>query len=187
MIKWKEDFDQYYDIRMEEFRKSYTEFLDLTDHEEEMIVVLRAHLYIEQEINQLLSKIFENMPEMTFSQKIDLCKSLAIIDNDIYNPLKKFNKLRNLFAHNLNFKLEEKHYEDLVSTLSKSSKDQFKEDLSRYNKTQINLLDKLRILLASIWADTKVRNVYFIFHYQSRSEEILRREKKRMEEKKNSK
>ncbi|MBT2722300.1 hypothetical protein [Bacillus sp. ISL-46] len=186
MINWKEDFDQYYDTRMKEFQRSYNEFLEITDHEEAMIVVIRAHLYIEQEINQLLHKVLEIVPDMTFSQKINFCKSLLIIDKDMIGPLNKFNTLRNSFAHNLNFKLEEKNYDDLVSTLSKSSKEQFYKDLSRFHKSEKTLLDKLRILLASIWADTKVHNMYFIFHYQKRAEEIIKREKELVEDMKNS-
>jgi len=77
-----------------------------------MTLVLKTHLYIEHCLDQLLMSTLpkpDKMLKKTFSQKIDLFEALNLScppdDPRIILKLRQLNKIRNLFAHNLDKKL----------------------------------------------------------------------------------
>lgn len=48
---------------------------------------------------------------------------MGLLD-EYYGPPGKVNSIRNNFAHNVDYKLDEKIYEDILSTLTKIDKDE---------------------------------------------------------------
>jgi hypothetical protein len=182
------DFERYKNFREKDLTSSYKDFLKITDHDDLLIIVLRGHLYIEREINNLLKKVYkdEQYRNLLFSQKVDLCKSLGLIDSDRIPPLNKLNKHRNGYAHNLDFKIEEKDYEDLLSTLSKEAKDQFEIELDGFYKLnqekEKSLTNNYRVLLAAIWAELRIQNIYFFYNFQIRTKQIIEAEGIRIRE-----
>ncbi|WP_368298379.1 hypothetical protein [Cytobacillus firmus] len=182
------DFERYKNFRKKDLTSSYKDFLKITDHDDLLIIVLRGHLYIEREINNLLKKVYkdEQYRNLLFSQKVDLCKSLGLIDSDRIPPLNKLNKHRNGYAHNLDFKIEEKDYEDLLSTLSKEAKDQFEIELDGFYKLnqekEKSLTNNYRVLLAAIWAELRIQNIYFFYNFQIRTKQIIEAEGIRIRE-----
>lgn len=169
------------------FKKTYKEFMEVTNHDELLIVILRGHLYIERELIKILGKVFDDdtYNNLTFAQKVDLCNSLGLIEKEKIGSLRKLNKQRNGFAHSLEFRLEEKDYEDLLSTLSKEEKVYFKVELERFysdHGREKSLKDNYRILLASIWSAVHMDNMFFFALYKLRSEKIIDREYKLLTE-----
>lgn len=87
-------------------------FLDALRHDDELIKVIRGHLHIEALINDFLklwadgSDDFEKLNLRT-AQKIQMCSLLGIKTSAIAAAT-KLNELRNKFAHNLSYKIENK-------------------------------------------------------------------------------
>lgn len=144
--------------RVEEIKKINIEFMMDTKSNEILVVILKAHLYIERELIKTLTetildeKILKNT---TFIQKLELAKSMGIID-DIYGPLKKVNSIRNGYAHNIGYEFDQKQFDDLISTLTKEDKDQFFEEYENWKKMiyqgdipEFNF--KTQLLLNAIW------------------------------------
>lgn len=74
--------------------------------QDEISSIATCHIYIEQLINVIISKEFkipDSICKLRFSQKIDLIYGLEIINEKILHDLKKFNKLRNKYAHEFNY------------------------------------------------------------------------------------
>ena len=146
------------DERSKEVKKVNKEFMRDTKSSEILIVILKAHLYIERELIKTLTdtiideKILKNT---TFVQKLELAKSMGIID-DIGGALNKVNSIRNGYAHDIDYVFDEKIFEDLLSTLNKEDKDDF---LSEYEHWKKWLYDgdipefnfKTQLLLNNIW------------------------------------
>lgn len=152
-LEEKVEFEQ-----KEEAKKLYKAFMRATKSSEILIVILKAHLYMEQElIRSLTDTLLDEkiLSGTTFRQKLDLAHSIGIID-DIYGPLGKVNSIRNSYAHSIDYTFDEKIFEDLLSTLSKTDKDDF---LSAYEEMKPLVFDgtipelsfKLQVLLGNIW------------------------------------
>lgn len=133
-------------------------FMKDTKSSEILIIILKSHLYIERELIKTLTetiideKIFNGT---TFRQKLDLANSMGLIDG-FYGPLGKVNSIRNSYAHDIDFKIDEKIFEDLLSTLPKEDKDDF---VLEYDKWKACFYDgtipefnfKMQLLLNNIW------------------------------------
>ena len=84
------------------------EFLSYVFEQDETSVVLKAHLYLEQVINEVIKKFTKN-PEgflnETFHKKIIFLYSIGAISKDFSNRLAVINNIRNKFSHNFEYKL----------------------------------------------------------------------------------
>ena len=144
--------------RSKEIKAENLKFMRDTKSSEMLIVILKAHLYIERELIKALTETIIDekiLSNTTFVQKLELAKSMGIID-DIGGALKKVNSIRNGYAHSINFVFDESTYEDLLSTLTKEDKDDF---TTEYNEWEALLYDgdipllnfKTQLLLNHIW------------------------------------
>jgi hypothetical protein len=73
-------------------------------------LVLRGHLYIENELNNLLKKFIPNsailkLNKQGFYKKLELALALDLIEKEHFDSLEYLNELRNNYAHNLKYKL----------------------------------------------------------------------------------
>lgn len=124
------------DERSKEIKKVNKRFMSDTKSSEILIVILKAHLYMERELIRALTetiidkKILDNT---TFVQKLELAKSMGIID-DIGGALKKVNSIRNGYAHQIDYVFDERIFEDLLSTLTKEDKDDFLSEYEYWKK-----------------------------------------------------
>ena len=133
-------------------------FMQDTKSDDILIIILKAHLYMERElIKTLTDTIIDEkvLKATTFRQKLDLAKSMGLLDEH-YGALGKVNSIRNSFAHSIEYKFDEKTYEDLLSTLPKIDKDDFLTEYEMwrdmlYDKTIPEFNFKLQLLLNNIW------------------------------------
>lgn len=134
------------------------DFMKDTKSNEILIIILKSHLYIERELIKILTETIIDQKILkgtTFKQKLDLANSMGIIDG-FYGSLGKVNSIRNSYAHDLDFTIDEKIFEDLLSTLPKEDKDDF---LSEYDTWKAFFYDgsipefnfKMQLLLNNIW------------------------------------
>ena len=95
--------------------------------EDELGAVIRAHLYIESYLIQLIEKLIpdqehlDNM-RLNYSQRIDLALALGLIPR-FGPPLRILGKIRNDFAHRLDAKLSKKHVTDLYGALDQEDRE----------------------------------------------------------------
>ena len=113
-----------------ENRKKVIEEITTTDSL--LIAIIKGNLIIENKLKDLLVKygIHENVIEKKykyFNDKLVLCSSLNIINQDIVNALNKMNSTRNKYGHNINFNITEQYLEDMISTLSANDKKTYEE------------------------------------------------------------
>lgn len=84
-------------------------------------IILKSHLVVETTMESLLTNYNPDMKkyiiEKKFGEKIDILRFCRVIDVSIYEKLKTLNKIRNRFAHNVNYKLPNKDIEPLIKGL----------------------------------------------------------------------
>ncbi len=97
--------------------------------EDEMGQVIRAHIHIEYQLNELLKLFipyYEKLEKMEnkleFSQKVHLACALGL-KYEALSPLLAIGKLRNDFAHKLSTTLDQGRAKNLYKTLSKNEKE----------------------------------------------------------------
>jgi hypothetical protein len=74
----------------------------------ELSSILKGHLFIETILETLLKRNLKNPEELlkqqlSFSLKLNLVSSLGILPNNHIGPIRALNKIRNNYAHNLNY------------------------------------------------------------------------------------
>jgi len=90
-----------------------------------LLIVLSAHLWLEQLLDELLNLILINpmkTKNQRFATKVDLAYHIGALKKQTWDALRKINKLRNDLAHDRNRKVEEKDVSDLMDSLPESAK-----------------------------------------------------------------
>ena len=87
---------------------------------DDLTVVIRGHLLIENILEKILStklniKVFEEK-DLTFDLKLKMAHSMNLLVN-LYPAIKRLNKIRNVFAHKLETKLEDQDITIFVELL----------------------------------------------------------------------
>lgn len=75
----------------------------------EVSTVISTHLYVERAINELLDTFCRRpsaLKQLDFEEKIRVLEAFAIISDDFAKKILSFNRLRNKYAHNLEFKAD---------------------------------------------------------------------------------
>jgi len=115
-------------------------FYKALQSEDEMGQVIRAHIHIEYQLNELLKllipdyEILEKMEnKLEFFQKAHLACALGL-KNEALSPLLAIGRLRNNFAHKLNTTLNHDRAKNLYETLSKNEKEITQQSFISTNK-----------------------------------------------------
>jgi hypothetical protein len=161
---------------VKEINEEKKKFYRYTESEDFLGIILRGHLFIENELDKLLSNVLLNNTKMSlpfFKSKLDCAYSIGVIDKEWYGGFSKLNKIRNKYAHDLDYEFQKKDYEDLLATLDKESKREFNKDLdatitirkikrfftSNEEPENLTLRDKTRVLLSNFWIYLKLQNL----------------------------
>jgi hypothetical protein len=93
-----------------EYQRQIDEFKKLDGDFEQISTLLLTHLYVEYLINSLIehhfklgTKILDDHNRYTFSVKLDFIYEKEFIPDWLYFNIRKLNKIRNEFSHNLHF------------------------------------------------------------------------------------
>jgi hypothetical protein len=90
-------------------------------------VIIRAHLYVESTLNQLIKEcLFRpkamNGVELSFRFKVPLAAALGIIPDDFQPPLEQLNALRNKLAHRLDAEISDSDLDRLFHSFAKDDR-----------------------------------------------------------------
>lgn len=140
--------------------------IDKVDHsifwnlwgEDQLKVFLIGHLAIESVILQLISCALKkpdklNSKSLRFPQKIQLCQSLGLINDDFSDLLIKLNQYRNKYAHRINYKISFDEAHALVELAGKSGVE-FTDDLDKSKKFAKSVHDDASGLLIEVLSNT---------------------------------
>lgn len=114
------------DLKAQERHKRYREQLQHLQWERDaLLLVLRGHLYVEQELNYLLShrvpaEAFKKLLKQGFMRKLNLANDLGIISPETYAASQLLNEYRNRLAHNLGGVVGEAEADALYDMLEKA-------------------------------------------------------------------
>lgn len=133
------------------FEAQYNKFMEDTESESILQIILRAHLYIEYELTEILNKTLKYPNELgtniNFSMKLKLLLALDAIPPELKDPIKHLNTLRNKYAHELNYQFDERMYDKFYNTLSGKLKATHLVPISEC------LTNRLRDALCSLWIE----------------------------------
>lgn len=106
---------------------AFNDFLADTIGENILQIVLRGHLYIENALEKIIKESFVKpnlllTEKSMFSNKLSLVSALGIVPHEYTVALKYFNKIRNKFAHDLKFELEEEELIQLINRFDSQTK-----------------------------------------------------------------
>jgi hypothetical protein len=85
---------------------------------EELILILQAHLFVENIIDEILCSILKRGDILTennlsFYQKLLVIQASGIIESYLIDILKRLNNIRNKFSHQLQYHLSEKDIDSI--------------------------------------------------------------------------
>lgn len=101
-----------------------TEYLALLNNStDEMALVLKCHLIIEHYIDQYITVAFPSIIDiekmnLRFATKIEMINNPNTFFGFYYKSLKQFNKLRNKFAHDLEYKIKNQDIEEMIRIMN---------------------------------------------------------------------
>jgi hypothetical protein len=123
-------------LLVDRFSKKMEALSKVLSKEDDLGVVIRAHIHIEHELYDFMyfaapsPDQLKDVDEIPFRQKVDVALVLGL--NATLKPaLNAVGKLRNDFAHRLNTIVDEQRVSDLIRKLSPSSKQSFDEIFRR--------------------------------------------------------
>ncbi|RSL31570.1 hypothetical protein D7Z54_20245 [Salibacterium salarium] len=131
---------------------SLSKFLEhIFSNESPFEQIIKGHLVIENQLNQLLSldlKYPNEIPNLYFKAKVELLVALGVLKKEYKAPYLKLNAIRNRYAHSLDYELSIRDIDDFESTLSSEQKNAYsfihgeitEEDISKRLEYVINFL-----------------------------------------------
>jgi hypothetical protein len=116
------------------------QFLNDLQREDEVGMILRAHIHIEHAIIEILEAQTPNgdliaKANLRYEQRITIAAAFGAIRRDLLGPLKKIGELRNKFAHRLGYKIGSQDVGSFVNAFSKMDREIM---AAVYAKTQRN-------------------------------------------------
>ncbi|MDQ0496789.1 hypothetical protein [Paenibacillus brasilensis] len=97
-----------------------------TEGENYFQIILRAHLYIEFEMTEILkSKLMhpeERGDKLNFSVTLKVLLAVGAIPLELKGPINFLNRIRNKYAHELDFQFSEETFRKFVDTFTEKFK-----------------------------------------------------------------
>ncbi|MBU5466989.1 hypothetical protein KQI49_09160 [Virgibacillus sp. MSJ-26] len=99
-------------------------FLDNIEKKDPLQIVVRGHLFLENELIHLLEATFPQKDcldpsDLRFPMKVKLVGALGLLPKESISSYLKFNSLRNKFAHRLDMEITTEEIKKIINSLSK--------------------------------------------------------------------
>jgi hypothetical protein len=150
---------QYLKLQLEKLPSHRQTFIKESAHDDMMIVLIRADLYIEKELHVLMDIFLPHLREadkhFSYQDKVNFLFGLGVIDEELYQPVISIHQVRNKLSKGSSF--TEEIYEKLYQSLTGNILGEFQKDLEVVNElaVDIDFSHKTRILAAGIWTSLK--------------------------------
>lgn len=193
----EEDHEAVMKVFTDIFESDFDQFLEDTEGENILQVVLRGHLYIERELTSFLEIALKNPDALIkgrvfYGQKLNIAHAIGILSEDDKLSYEKIGEVRNSYAHKWGFDLEHSHVNTLIDSFKGGLKelyDEYKvvepgsEDLVSTLRTAIGLMwTHLRILTEQYKDQTKVRDLSALAFRVSKGFELTSSEQELFDE-----
>lgn len=143
------------------FEGQYNKFIRDTDGESHFQIILRAHLYIEHELLAILEQHLKYphiiLDKIRFIDIVNLVFALGLLPIEDIKVFQKINRLRNLFAHDLEFTLNDEDISQLLNLFNPSLQKSFHSFLK--SKKNVNTTTRLQTALFTIWSYVIGQNI----------------------------
>jgi hypothetical protein len=105
----------------DEQRPRFEDTIDLRG-DENLQLIIRAHLLAEQALFAMLTESLKNpssidLDRLSFTTKASLAVAMGLMEQDALPPLVALNRLRNNFAHKVDYKFADKDKADLLNAM----------------------------------------------------------------------
>ncbi|KRF46414.1 hypothetical protein ASG98_17755 [Bacillus sp. Soil531] len=153
------------------FHNDLEEFVQEANNNNILYAILRGHLHIEREIVKLLNLKLENPKQILshnfgFVNKIRLAVALGLIDVESMEAYIAFNTVRNKYAHQLDYELNEKDLKEIRKKFCSSLESEytkgvltpstsFLKDDSFSNDGELSLVARFRGIIVILWRHLK--------------------------------
>jgi hypothetical protein len=127
-------------------RSDEDEFQTALQGEDELGVVVRAHIYIEASLNELLEELSASIKHiekmnLEYSQRVSLAVAIGLLPQ-YESPLRAIGTLRNNFAHKTGTKLTKDRVNNLYASLSSEDKQIVQ---SSYERTRKKVKTQIKV------------------------------------------
>ncbi len=134
--------------QMEKQNNNTDPFVEYLLRPDETGVVLKCHLELERNVDNLLVSYFPNsiiVIKWSFADKVDVLFTSGVIAKDIWNKLKTINKIRNKFSHQYGYKLSSSDLTFLINLRPNKKEVEIPEKFKNYPKMKEILLMTLGV------------------------------------------
>lgn len=136
--------------------------------------IIKGHLLIENVLGNIIKDYVEDYSSLEckyFNDKLKLCVGLGLIDNTLVPPLKKINKFRNKYSHNINFKFEEENLNEMISSLTSTDKSDYEQHISKYNnsKSKDSLYRGIVVFIEQIFVALHIEKIFIEYTKASKA------------------
>ncbi len=143
-------------------------------NEDDLGAVIRAHIYLERDIDRVISLIVHNpdyIEKMTMDFSIKLKLAIALgMDEEIYKPLVSITHIRNKFAHDLSMKLNKSDINNFYKSFIPEDQSAIQSIISDNEDRPYGLVKKFSLLTV------KEKFVVMVFYLATRVTDELRQE-----------
>jgi hypothetical protein len=124
-------------VAFEDAKKFAREFSNALLGEDELGVIIRAHIFIEAELDKCLKARLKNVDALgdglEYQMKVRIALAAGLRAN-LQQPLNALGKLRNKFAHRLGMTLTKEDADNFYATFSKEERDSVERSLKRIGR-----------------------------------------------------
>lgn len=144
------DLDQVEHIVIK-FEEQYAKFAADISGNTPLLIILKGHLYIENELKVILNKELANpyrIKNLTkFSDVMNFVFTIGALPTNLYAVINKINIIRNKFAHDVEYEFNELILKELEDCLNGELKKNYFNEIRQLD----DAVDKLRVLLFWVW------------------------------------
>jgi len=123
------------------------------------LLLLRAHLYLEESVNFALDNIFPNYDSIKqkrprYEFKLALLESMGA-SSEFLSPYRKLGKMRNKLAHELDYKFGDREIREFLSSFQGVQRENLEQALVSHTPLDGSMLadpNRFRLAIVSLWA-----------------------------------
>ena len=99
-------------------------FIEFLEKEDNLVVILKTHLYIEAELSRMIMKYFPNndgldLTKINFPSKVYLARSLGLFSKEEAKIYVELNNIRNKYGHNFYYEISDTQITKMLNRMKK--------------------------------------------------------------------